>query len=192
MRPGAGKQKGNDFENLIAKTLSLWLSDGMDKRQLIRAVSSGGWVGRKDSPEGFRQIGDLAPNGALGQTFREHFAVECKHQKSMEFWQLLSGTTSAEWLKWWPQIVTECRDPGRCSMEPLLIFRVNGRPIMCGMRSVLMEEIGASTFRPHMILALDSSLPSLLVFPFEQFLQHTPSFWYEIVRQRRAREERPW
>jgi len=62
MKRGKGKNKGNRFENLVARELSLWLTVGSSKYQLISTRMSGGWEGAEE----WRQAGDLAPNGPAG------------------------------------------------------------------------------------------------------------------------------
>lgn len=186
------KAKGNAFENKTARELSLWLTSGVDKRQLIRAVSSGGWVGRTDSDEGWRQVGDLAPNGDAGAEFRRHFAVETKHHKELDFWHLLqeASKTTADWLTWWEQIVEECRGPGECCVEPLLVFTVNYKPVIVGMREAFRDLLGRQFILPSMVLEFDRERPPMWCFPFTEFLQRSPQFWYDCVDQVRAAEGR--
>src|SRR3990172_2537168 len=98
MKPGARKRKGSSFEREIARALSLWLTRGADQTQLIRSVLSGGWAGRA---KGFGQVGDLAPNGPIGERFRRLYAVECKHQRDISLWQLWTG---GELIEWWGEL----------------------------------------------------------------------------------------
>lgn len=126
MRKGAGKAKGSSFERATARELSLWLTDGADKAQLIRSVLSGGWQNNKND---WRQVGDLAPNGPVGEKFRKKYAVECKHHRSIDWWKLYTG--KSEILMWWDKLNAECIPH---NLQPMLIMKMNNRPALIGMR----------------------------------------------------------
>lgn len=130
MRKGAGKSKGSSFERAVAKQLSLWLTEGKDGTQLIRSVLSGGWKrGQTTGAEGWRHVGDLAPNGPLGEQFRQRFAVECKHRRDIDLYSLWTCTRGENILGWWQKLR---EDASKVGVTPLLIFRANSRPIMVG------------------------------------------------------------
>ncbi|MGH6691327.1 MAG: putative PDDEXK endonuclease, partial [Gammaproteobacteria bacterium] len=82
-----------------------------------------GWGGRTVSVEGFRQVGDLAPNGPRGEAFRRRIGVECKHQRDISLWQLWAG---GKLLEWWDKLLVESENAG---VWPLLIVRENRQPI---------------------------------------------------------------
>ncbi len=133
MKPGAGKSKGNRFEGLVARRLSLWLTRRKDSTQLIPSRLSGGW---KD--KGWRQAGDLAPNGDAGEEFRRQFVVECKHHKTDLLWALFR--TEGENIQgWWKKLCLESKPLG---LLPMLVFRQNGRPIVVGLPTQLVDLVG--------------------------------------------------
>ena len=100
MKPGCGKAKGSSFERLVARKLSLWITDGKDSTQLIRSVLSGGWG--QGNVVSARQLGDLAANGPAGEEFRKHFVVECKHRFSIDPWSYwtIRSLTGDHFLRW--------------------------------------------------------------------------------------------
>lgn len=138
MKPGRGKGKGSAFEREIGRTLSLWMTGGKDKTQLVRSVLSGGW-----GPRGPRQAGDLAANGHWGEEFRKHFVVECKHRRGELLWGLYTKTGTECILGWWSKLADEARSIGRV---PLLIFRQNGRPTMAVVPGAMHDAVAAALY----------------------------------------------
>lgn len=127
-----GKSKGSSFERQIAKALSLYLTGGQSKTELIRSVLSGGWApGILKQVEGWRQVGDLQPNGPLGEQFRSRYAVECKHQRKISLYDFWTKRSKDSLPGWWSKI---CKDSFDAGVKPMLVFRSNAMPIMVGMR----------------------------------------------------------
>lgn len=161
MRLGAGKRKGSAFEREVAKKLSLWLTGGADQTQLIRSVLSGGWAGRAG---GFRQVGDLAPNGPIGERFRRLFAVECKHQRDISLWQLWTG---GKLIGWWDKLSKEAEAAG---VWPLLVVRENGRPITV-IATERIHELGGTG---PIVSRMDAWWCGMFAFPLDELLQCDP------------------
>lgn len=167
MRKGGGKAKGSEFERRVAKELSLWLTVGKDSKQLIRSVLSGGWHGRQTeaTTEGWRQVGDLAPNGPAGEAFRRLYAIECKHRRSIDLLSLWTRTADKDSIfVWWDKLAQESAKAG---VQPILIFRMNGRPIM-----VMMPERHSPLGVRYAYFNWLKDSP--VVFPFEQLLEQDP------------------
>lgn len=116
-----GSRKGGAFERRCAKSLSLWLTHGEDKGQLIRSVSSGGWKYRR-----VRQVGDLAPNGPAGEEFRLVYGVECKNRQSFR-WQHLWTSGDPPLIQWWRKHAGECADAG---LVPVMFYKRNYQPLL--------------------------------------------------------------
>lgn len=167
--------KGGAFERLIAKIISKWLTYGASKTELIRSDLSGGWRQGTASPvEGWRQVGDLAPNGSHGEAFRRRFAVECKHRQDELLWPLLTQTpTKNNILGWWEKLEAEC-DPHH-GLIPLLLARQNSRPILLATRldllALLRLERGLTfEWADHMSFGL---------ILFDDFLRKAPDAVYD-------------
>jgi len=161
--------KGNDFEWHVAREISMWLTDGADKKQLIRSVQSGGWQGRA-----IPQVGDLAPNGEAGATFREWAAVECKHYQpgpdGFSWWHTFTSKDPT-FAKWWMKHITECNEH---NLVPLIFIRVNFRPIVVGYHDVFEfpKSVDVTLRKIH--------LPywELSFVTWEQFKEVDPSWYY--------------
>lgn len=85
MRAGGGKNKGSDFERLVARKLSLWVSSGLRADLFARNVLSGGsftHAMKKGSKE-HGIPGDLTANHPLAFKFLTKFCIECKHYTSL-------------------------------------------------------------------------------------------------------------
>lgn len=173
MKKGQSKGKGNGFEWITARNLSLWLTGGTDNSQLIRSVQSGGSTRLRSlsSSQPEYQVGDLAPNGPEGERFRKNFGVECKNYKTdPDWWHCI---TYKDWVVegWWNKIKEECL-PVR--LEPLLVMLRNGRPTVVMIREMLCAELA----RPEIVIPrLNAS-----VITFQSFVQFDPERWYTAIQ----------
>jgi len=170
MKRGAGKAKGSAFERDVAKALSLWLTRGTDSTQLILSVLSGGWSHGHKAPSGFRQVGDLAPNGPFGEAFRREYAVECKHRRSIDLYGVWTRSAASDDLKgWWKKI---CEDSEAAGVMPMLIWRQNGRPIMVAMEDIHRATDGDTGMQ---IWFDEPGLPNMHVMLFSELLKCDPA-----------------
>lgn len=176
--------KGGRFENRRARDLSRWLTDGEDHKQLIRSKGSGGWRGNTGE-DTWRHAGDLAPNGPAGEEFCRHFVVECKHRETVDLWHFYTAQPGRQNIAgWWGKLVDEIEatdaDP---PPAPMLLFRMNHRPLMAGLPKRLVEELPQAltfNFDPDLLL------PPFGMIPFEDFTAPDPEMWYTAVRLWRA------
>lgn len=170
-----GKGNWNEWE--IARALSLWLTEGRDKTQLIRSVQSGGHLGLRTAA--VNQVGDLAPNGSAGEEFRKWFGIECKNYSSdPEWWHAF---TSEKWIvaQWWSKIKKECREAPRSAgdpdLEPLLIMKRNRCPIVVMIKTDICDNAGIN---PTLHLrALDADIILL-----DEFISIPPTQWYGAIK----------
>lgn len=154
MKPGAGARKGGAFERLIARRLSLWLTRGEDGTQLVRSQLSGGWRRGLAAEEGWRQVGDLAPNGVTGELFRRAWAVECKHRRTIE---VLPPWPKGGLVTWWRKLELDAAGHG---MEALLVFRANRRAVMVAMSRAAAVRLPAGA--PTVTLRLHGELEAVI------------------------------
>ncbi len=132
MKPGKGKSKGNSFENKTGRGLSLWLTEDADKTQLIPSRLSGGW---QDAAA--RHAGDLAANGPVGERFRQHFVVECKHRKTELLWTMYN-VLGENVQGWWVKL---CGEATEFDLLPMLVCKQNHRPVLVGLPSKLARHV---------------------------------------------------
>lgn len=168
-----GKRKGSGFERLVARELSLYLTNGASKTELIRSVLSGGWSPGQKSGEGWRQVGDLAPNGPVGEQFRSSYAVECKHQRKISLYDFWTKTSKDSLPGWWSKLVKDSADAG---VKPMLIFRSNAMPIMVGMRR---DDVPQALEQSEAITAA-FPVQDCAVFRLDDMKAHVPAGFFLI------------
>ena len=168
------KQKGNSFENQVAKKLSTALSP----LKFIRTQGSGARVGGKN----FQTIGQLFGDDALklfvgdvvcsnekqvidsSKEFR--FSIECKSYKTQDpFTSLVSGTSNL--FKWMQESITDSKKINRC---PMLIFKWNQTPIFC---AVLTKDSNDAKSR----VSISQNGLKLEIFYLDDLLEDN-SFWF--------------
>jgi hypothetical protein len=163
--PRRSSAKGGAFERETAKALSLWLTAGKDDTQLIRALSSGGWATKRTvrgsaAPGDWRQLGDLAPNGVVGDQFRKRYAVECKHRKEIDIgydWLRHTADRKADtFMTWWTKLV---RESAACDLRPLLIFRQNHQETLVALTLGDVRLLGNIGTAPFMTINPDGVHP---------------------------------
>lgn len=130
MKPGTSKNKGNNFENKIAKILSLWLSNGKQADLLERAPTSGAKATiHKKAGRNFTNIaGDIISVHEDGMKLVRRFVIELKHQseESLNVVNLVFQTADSGITAYWQKLLGECATSNKF---PMLIFRQNSRPI---------------------------------------------------------------
>lgn len=168
-----GAHKGGAFERTCAKRLSLWATNEGDSSQLIRSVSSGGWARGRHASEGWRQTGDLAPNGLAGEELLARFGVECKTRASFDWWHFWTKQDDKTTLAfWWQKIRNECNEARQL---PMLIFTTKFRPVMVGLVEAFLQiDIGRRA-----VLGFDED--TMVVAQLDAFLAHSPTEIYELA-----------
>lgn len=126
-----GKSKGSGFERLVAKQLSLYLTNGKEEMACWRSSSSGatstiGYKNNKKSSLGLQtQSGDIIqtiPQGhyMLLDAFFKTYMVEVKFLKSLD----LSPNYSAQFQKIMNQLL---REKEQSSKNIFFVLKRNGR-----------------------------------------------------------------
>lgn len=172
MKPGAGKQKGNNYEGQIAKKLSKALAP----LTFMRSPGSGARLGGKnfatfshmfgeDATKLF--VGDVVPTNEKDCELQFKFSIECKSYKTPDnFPGLVSG--NANFFKWFEESVV---DAEKIQKLPMLIFKWNHTASFVG---VLHEP--KSSVKPNFTITRNER--SIDVFELESLLT-VPSFWYD-------------
>jgi len=166
VKAARSKEKGNEFEWLIARRLSVWMHPTGENTELIRSVQSGGWAGRNNP-----QVGDLAPNGEYGARFRSVFSVECKHWKEINWWWVFNAPKH-EFMMFWRQTREEALEAG---LIPLYIVRQNRMPIMV----CVPERYMLHSLYPAQDMMMTVHHLQMSVVPLDAFLTVKPEWYYE-------------
>lgn len=167
LKAGTSKQKGNVFENLIAKKLSSWLTSGKRIDCLVRSQNSGGRTTML-SYSGIdfaSQVGDICAATKEGLKLTDKFLLETKHYKTLNLQALFYGTPKDGILQHWSKLL---KDSEKYKKFPMYIVRENSKPILISLNSKGKEFFKLNDF------FLISSFPKLdiYIYKFEDFLKN--------------------
>lgn len=121
--------KGGSFERWVAKSFSLWMTDGKRNDLLWRTAMSGGraTLQRKRGINNIAQVGDISAIDPEGLRLTKHFVVECKHRNDLNlFGGLALGR--GRLFKYWEKLCEEAEATE--SRHPLLIACENRQPTL--------------------------------------------------------------
>ena len=137
-----GKNKGNDFERYISKTLSLWWTDNTNDGVFWRTSNSGGryTVRKKTGVDTYHQDGDICDVDPIGKPFCDKFVLELKAYKTINLWDIVNNKGTI--IEWWNKVKASATE---CNKEPLLIMKSNNKPIIC-----MTTSTGYSTLDPYL------------------------------------------
>lgn len=121
MRAGGGKQKGAQYERDVCVGLSLWISHGKKRDLFWRSAMSGGraTVARKKGVNIARHSGDVSATAPEGHALTDHYYVECKRYRDLNFGAFLTKQ-EGPLAKFWTKAVDEAKSYSRI---PMLIIR---------------------------------------------------------------------
>ena len=123
MKGGGGKRKGNAFERIICKHLSLWITNGDREDCLWRSAMSGGraTIAYTRNGEPVRQGGDIASVSPEGHALVDRFTIECKCVRSLELVNFMLHNIGRT-ARFWSKLVMEAQRDGK---QPMLIAKEN-------------------------------------------------------------------
>lgn len=166
MKQGGGKQKGNSFENKVARMLSIWISSGENKDLFCRSPASGAkaTINFKLGEMYSDQAGDIIATGDKGFALTSVFFLECKHYQNLNIDGLIYGTKSGI-IEFWNKAHKESIQHNRL---PMLIARQNNKPIILGLNKQGMEIFGEPLWYPKIhVPNID-----LYIYSFEEFISN--------------------
>lgn len=148
MRKGGGKPKGNAFERLVCKGLSLWITGGQQDDVLWRSAISGGraTVHAKRGKKMAHVAGDICSVHPAGDPFTSIFYVEAKFYANLGMAPLVFKQSGTLWKFW----VDETVKPARLYNKlPMLIFKQNQFDAMVALES---DVTSAFNLQPRVIV----------------------------------------
>jgi hypothetical protein len=164
MRSGGSKQKGNQMENLIARKLSLWITNGKREDVLIRSQNSGGraTVLSYTGKNFVSQAGDIVSAAFEGNKFTNMFYIEVKHYQNLNLESLIFRTSKSGIIEHWNKLLKECEFYNKL---PLYIARQNNKPILVG-----LSKNGIDIFELHHDVEIHILYLDLYLLPLTTFL----------------------
>lgn len=170
MIQGRSKNKGNCYENTLARELSLWLTHGERGDVLERSPASGGKAtsARNRNVQSGHIAGDLIATVDAGYTLINRFVIEAKHQNeaNININGLVFATSKGGVISYWIKLLGECTATQKL---PILIFRQNNRPAMMGLckDGVALFNLNAYT---HAVFKIGEK--SMFLLAYSLFLEH--------------------
>lgn len=169
MRPGGAKQKGNAWENAVAKMLSQWLTRGERLDVLERSPASGAkFTTNKKAGRDHQSIaGDIIAVSDEGHKLIDRFVVEVKHrnEEGINGISLIFRTSESGIIAFWKKLLIECKQTSRL---PMLIFKQNNKPVMVGLCKEGVELLQFNKI-PHAVFRIGEK--SMFLSKFNLFLE---------------------
>lgn len=132
MRAGGGKKKGSEFERLICKKLSLWVSQGANDDLFWRSAMSGGRASvQYKKGIANRQAGDITAVSPEGHEFTDWFYVECKSVRDLNIQAFMFQTGVGKLKTFWSAAK---RQAVRHNRWPMIICKENRSPVLVVMQ----------------------------------------------------------
>lgn len=176
MKKGASKQKGSEFERLIAKRISQWLSYGERSDLLWRSAMSGGraQIVLRKGESASAQAGDLSSIDRASSRFIEYHTIECKFYRDLQIPMLVYGGKTGI-RKFWEQA---CKDAKNSNKTPVLIAKQNFKPVLIGSTKAFFEQGNA-----HFTKDISVGVPSLDLYlaDFELFTERVSPYYYTML-----------
>ncbi len=143
MKVGGGKGKGSEFERIICKQLSLWITHGAKRDCFWRSAMSGGraTIAHGKGIDLRRQAGDISSVSPEGHALTDLFFVETKFYRSLDLGSFPLGKGAL--AGFWKVAVKEARKYDR---SPMVIAKENLRPIVVLVKPGALSKI--STVKP--------------------------------------------
>jgi hypothetical protein len=127
------KAKGNTFEREVSEKLSIWLTNGKEKRACWRSDTSGAsatnWAKKKQEARyvqaNMGDIRQLAEKGLYPKldTFFKKYVVECKHYAKIDFYPPFNKTLT----KFYEACLAE---KAATDKKAVLILKANNRKVL--------------------------------------------------------------
>lgn len=121
MKQGQGKNKGSNFERLLCRKLTKWIT-GKERPEIFWRTASSGGKATQDQKTGVdcTMDGDIMAISNRGQWFTDYFFVECKFYKDFDLLNMLKEKGLI--FRWWEKLENSAWKTGK---EPILILKKN-------------------------------------------------------------------
>lgn len=126
------KAKGNKFERMISKKLSLYLTNNKKDDTIWRSISSGAFATNKQKKgiKSLHNVGDLSSTSDESKLFIDIFNIECKSYKSVDLMKLFDEKCII--LDWYKKLYKDCEFNSELNYTklPFIIFKQNHKHII--------------------------------------------------------------
>jgi hypothetical protein len=175
------KKKGNTFERLISKKLSLWYSKGERDDLFYRTSNSGGrfTVRKKQNKDTANQHGDVCSYDSESELFSKFILLELKHYKDIDLWSIFTETKGNNIINWWKETIEESDTADK---EPILITRQNNRPMLLVTTAKLSDALMKYT-EMIPVIQIYSIEKNPCIFLFDDFMNTDSEKFKQILKE---------
>lgn len=164
-----GKRKGGAYERIIARKLSLWISEGRSKSLLGRSSGSGGTstVSIKKGIMNKEQALDISTVSAEGDRLISRCCIECKFYKDLGLAKFLMGSDSLL-MGFWIETVDKAAEVDKF---PILIAKQNYFPDIIVYNRYLFNILKEKKLCNRTAIKFDGTHYSTIVGYLDEFLE---------------------
>lgn len=147
MKAGGGKQKGSEFERVICKALSLWVSEGQKEDLFWRSAMSGGraTVANKSGYILGNHAGDISATSIQGAGLTDRYYIEAKFYRSLQWDRFLLADTGLV-AGFWTEAI---KNAAVYKRQPILIAKQNRSATLIMM---MPDTFAGLSFKPPICL----------------------------------------
>ena len=167
------KKKGNSFERLISKKLSMWWTDEERDDYFYRTHSSGARFTSREklNKSTVNQEGDICSTHTDSALFSEKIIVECKHYKNIDITSLFGGESRGQNVRnWWIKLNDICT---KMDKYPFLITRENRKKDL-----IFISHEFYKLMKFDALYLFYSPKYNLICFEFDEFLSNTNTAYF--------------
>ena len=167
MRKGGSNSKGGEFERLVCRMFTKWLTGNERPEVLWRSATSGAKA-TQDAKAGrqSKMGGDLVAIAPEGQPLIDVFSIECKDRKSYGKIEGFFQEQGEIW-EWWGQCVNDADISNR---EPLMVFKGYRTPIYIAYCIDIIDDLFVGY--PDRLVKQEGELRDIGIAVFDDWLEH--------------------
>jgi len=177
-----GKEKGGNYERVISKKLSLWLSNREFDDMFWRTQGSGSrhTIRRRKNLTLEGQAGDIASTcRGISEDFIKVFCVEIKFYKDINIWSTITKSKTGL-LDFWKQADRQGREVGKI---PLLIVKQNHKPTLL-ISNEIFNILIIKNFELESELVVNLHHQKIFIWKLEDILSINPEKFMSLIVKR--------
>lgn len=166
------KGKGSNFERVVCRMITKWITGVEDPVICWRSSNSGGTftVNRRKGAGQSSMAGDLCSIDEKSKWLFDVFSIECKvGYPGANPLKMFKGAKNDELRSFWTQA---CGDAKQSNKTPILIFKPNQGKVLIGLTEEIKTKLNVS-FKPSIALDFESKfdLPKLCLYDATRFFE---------------------
>ena len=175
-----GSAKGSDFERLVCRRLTYWIT-GQEKPEIFWRSATSGAKATRESQDGrdSHMGGDIVAVHPDGYPFVELFSVECKNRKEFgRIENVLVDEGKSPFMQWWKDCEADAYNSGKV---PLLIFKGKWTPTLVMFHRKLFHIDGFLGFSSEVrfLMLGEFGVPGSIIMELDKWIYaFTPEGWY--------------